>query len=188
MRLTPGRWVVTGCSGGGKSTLCAALAEAGLATVPEVGRAVVRDALAAGSDALPWADRVAFRDAVFARSLAAFDAADPSRVTMFDRSHVEAFGYSRLIGAAVPEAWVAAADARRFDTPVFVCPPWPEIFVQDAERRHDLAFALADHAATVQAYRDQGYTLVEVPKATVSERVAFVLARISAAAEVSRRP
>ena len=64
---------------------------------------------------------------------------------------------------------------RRFDTPVFVCPPWAEIFVQDRERRHDFDHACRDHAANVAAYQRAGYELIEIPRAPVADRVAFVL-------------
>lgn len=174
--------VITGASGGGKSTLVEALAALGFATQPEIGRQIVREQLGRGGDALPWADRRAFRDAVFRRSLAAYDAwrAHPGPV-FFDRSFVEALGYGTLIGAPPDAAMWAAARARPIGRPVLVCPPWADIFVTDAERRHDFAFAEADLQATLRAYRALGCDLIEIPRAPVGERVAFVLAAIGAA-------
>lgn len=52
--------LISGCSGGGKSTLLDELARHGLATIGEPGRRVVRDELASGGDALPWIDARAF--------------------------------------------------------------------------------------------------------------------------------
>jgi predicted ATPase len=46
--------LLSGCSGGGKSTLLAELAQRGFATIEEPGRRVVREELASGGDALPW--------------------------------------------------------------------------------------------------------------------------------------
>jgi predicted ATPase len=170
--------VITGASGGGKSTLVAALAARGLRTQPEIGRQIVRAQLDSGGTALPWADRVAFRDLLFAGAIAAYDqhAGAPGPV-FFDRSHVEALGYGALIGRpAGPEMW-RMARARPLAPVVFVCPLWPEIFGSDAERRHDLAFAAADMEATLAAYRALGHALCEVPQRPVADRVAFVLAR-----------
>jgi len=52
--------LISGCSGGGKSTLLDELARQGLATIGEPGRRVVRDELASAGDALPWIDALAF--------------------------------------------------------------------------------------------------------------------------------
>jgi predicted ATPase len=169
-------FVITGASGGGKSTLIAALAARGLATQPEIGREIVREQLACGGTALPWADRHAFCDLLLQRSLRAYDAwAGHPGPVFFDRSFAEALGYGHLIGQPSTAAVWAAARPRPFAQPVFVCSLWPEIFAPDAERRHDLAFAQADLAATLDAYRALGCRLVEVPRAPVEDRVAFVL-------------
>lgn len=176
-------FVITGASGGGKSTLIAALAARGLATQPEIGREIVREQVACGGTALPWADRRAFCDLLFQRSLAAYDAwAGHPGPVFFDRSFAEALGYEALIGQLPTAAAWAAARARPFAQPVFLCPLWPEIFVPDAERRHDIAFAQADLAATLDAYRALGCRLVEVPRAPLEDRVAFVLGAACAAA------
>lgn len=168
-------FVLTGASGGGKSTLLAALAERGFRTQPEIGRILVEEQLASGGNALPWSDPVAFRDLLFQRSLEAFDRHKASNeIVIFDRSFLEAIAYCRLIGEAVPSFMSAEAANRRFHDPVFVCPPWREIFTQDAERRHDFDYACRDHDANVATYRGQGYQLVELPREPVSSRVEIV--------------
>ena len=48
--------VISGCSGGGKSTLLAAFARRGYSTFDEPGRQVVKAQLACGGDGLPWSD------------------------------------------------------------------------------------------------------------------------------------
>jgi predicted ATPase len=52
--------VISGCSGGGKSTLLGELARRGHAVVEEPGRRIVRDELERSGTALPWVDGVAF--------------------------------------------------------------------------------------------------------------------------------
>ncbi len=169
-------FVLTGASSGGKSTLLAALASRGVATQPEIGRAIVEEQTACGGTALPWIDRVAFRDLLFERSLDAYDrmADHIGDVVIFDRSFLEAIAFSRLIGADVPASMIAEAGKRRFHDPVFVCPPWREIFTGDAERRHDFAFACRDHDANIETYLEFGYRIVELPKVPVSGRVDIV--------------
>ncbi len=62
--------VISGCSGGGKSTLLAELARRGLAVIAEPGRRIVRAELQCGGRALPWVDPVAFARRAVAMSLA----------------------------------------------------------------------------------------------------------------------
>jgi len=71
----------------------------------------------------------------------------------------------------------AAAERFRYRRRVFVAPPWPEIYVNDAERRQDFAEAIRSYDAVVDAYESCGYELVALPKSTVDERVDFVLSR-----------
>ncbi|MEU4542862.1 AAA family ATPase [Nonomuraea dietziae] len=57
----------------------------------------------------------------------------------------------------------------------FVAPPWPEIFENGAERRQTLEEASLTYDRVREAYLDYGYSLVELPRLAVRERVGFVL-------------
>jgi predicted ATPase len=61
-----------------------------------------------------------------------------------------------------------------------VTPPWKEIYEQDEERHQDFAEAIATHEVVVAGYVEAGYELIEIPKATVAERVEFVIDRVEA--------
>lgn len=169
-------FAITGASGGGKSTLIAALAAEGYGTVPEAGRQIVSEQVALQGTALPWLDRIAFMELLFERSIAAFDQiGDAANQTVFfDRSFIEAIAYGAVIGRSVPEAMLQAAAVRQFDAPVFVCPPWQEIFTPDTERQHDFEFACRDYEANIAAYSAAGYALVEIPRVPVPERITFI--------------
>lgn len=52
--------VISGCSGGGKSTLLGELGRRGFSTVEEPGRRIVAKELAGDGAALPWRDAKAF--------------------------------------------------------------------------------------------------------------------------------
>jgi len=171
-------FVITGASGSGKSSLIEALQRRGLTIQQEIGREIVRQQTACGGRATPWDDRLAFRDMLFAQSVTAFDAhyhTDPAKTVFFDRSFIEAIAYSDLIGEAVSESMQKHVGTRCFANPVFVCPPWKEIFIQDEERRHGFAFAVQDFEANIEAYSRLGYELLEVPKMSVKERADFVI-------------
>jgi predicted ATPase len=172
-------YVITGCSGGGKSTLIDALRRRGFLCVDEAGRHIVRQQLRIGGDATPWQDQVKFRELLLARYMDVFEeVVERNRPVFFDRGIPETIGWSRLPNVRTQEHYRAAARIYRYASKVFVTPPWPEIFKQDEERRHSLADALVQYPLALEVYLRCGYELIEIPKLPVSERVDFVLAQV----------
>ncbi|MEQ8935429.1 MAG: AAA family ATPase [Amphiplicatus sp.] len=172
-------YVISGASGGGKSTLINALRERGCKVVEEAGRDIVREQLERSGDALPWGDSAAFRDLLLARSIALFDSVEErSAPVFFDRAIPEAIGYSTLIESPLEGGALQEAIGRRYAQTVFVVPPWREIYVNDAERRKSWEEVLEDFHATCAAYRSLDYALVEIPKMPVDRRLGFIGATI----------
>ena len=168
-------FVVTGGPGSGKSTLIAALAAQGFATMPEAGRTVIRAQMAEGGSALPWADRAAFAEAMLRRDMQSYrEAQGHGAPVFFDRGVPDVVGYLRLSGLAVPAHMEKAATDLRYNARVFIAPPWREIFHQDAERKQDFAEAVRTCDAMTAVYRDLGYDLIVLPCAPVEDRVRFV--------------
>lgn len=169
-------FVITGGPGSGKSTLIDALERAGFARTQEAGRGIIQDQAVIGGRALPWKDKTLFAELMLAwelRSYAgALRAAGP---VFFDRGVPDVIGYLRLVGLPVPAHAERAAERCRYNARVFIAPPWPEIFAQDAERKQAVEEAERTYDAMVRAYGDCGYTLVHLPRTSVEERVRFVL-------------
>jgi predicted ATPase len=140
--------VLSGCSGGGKSTLIDALGARGHATVAEPGRRIVR----AGGPT-PWEDGPAFAHACIALALSDLDQARrASGPVFFDRClHDNALALDRLGHPVPPEARITPYDR------VILFPPWPEIRVLDAERRQSMAEAEAEYHALAAGYPALGY-------------------------------
>jgi len=171
--------IVTGGPGAGKTTLIDALSAAGVATSPEVGRAVIREQLAAGGDALPWSNHRAFAEAMIARELSARSAAlAMGRPVVLDRGVPDVVAFLRPSDLTVPPAIDRAAETCRYNPRVFLAPFWSAIFRNDAERRQTPEEAEAAEAVMCDTYARYGYTVVELPRASVDERVAFVRAAI----------
>lgn len=175
--MTSRHVVLSGCSGGGKSTLLAALQRRGWATVPEPGRRIVEEERRGEGRALPWIDAAAF--AMRAVELAAEDRRRMSGMggwVFYDRGLVDAaVALERATGRAARDL-VAGFD-RNHDL-VFLVPPWPEIDRTAAERRHDLAASVADYDRLAKAYPELGYETVVLPKVPVEDRVDLVLDRL----------
>ena len=166
-------FVITGGPGSGKSSVLAALN--GFHRMPESGRAVIQDEVAAGGTALPWIDPMAFAKKMLARDLDAWNAAQRLEgPVIFDRGIPDVAGYLRLCAMAVPAPVVRAMVERRYNAKVFIAPPWREIFTQDAERKQSFAEAQATHDAMREIYAQLGYELIKLPLVPVPERAAFI--------------
>jgi predicted ATPase len=166
--------VISGCSGGGKSTLLAELARRGYGVVDEPGRRIVRDELARNGTALPWIDGAAF--ARRAMSLAHADRAASLQSgdwVFFDRSLVDAAAHlQQLTGEPVLKS---LAEPRLYHRCVFLVPPWPEIYETDAERQHDFTDAVAEYERLLIAYPALGYGIAVLPKVSVAARAEIIL-------------
>lgn len=175
------RIVVTGAPGSGKTTLLAELARRGHPTVPDTARALIATRRAAGlpprpepeafARALLDADRRA-HDAV--SDLASAGSPAPAMV-FFDRCGLESLG---MLHEAAPlaEAALQREIARwRFHDPVFLLPPWPEIYTRDTERDHNFEHALRVHEALLRWYPRCGWRVHELPRADPVRRADLLL-------------
>jgi predicted ATPase len=165
--------VISGCSGGGKSTLLAELGRRGHAIVEEPGRRIVKEELLEGGLALPWRDGSAFARRAIAMALEdrALAAAVKGWV-FFDRGLVDAAAaLQHLTGEP---ALAALAREHRYHQTVFLTPPWPEIYVNDPERCHDLAGAEDEYSRMLEVYPALGYTVAILPKVGIPQRADFI--------------
>jgi predicted ATPase len=169
--------LISGCSGGGKSTLLAALGARGHHVLTEPGRRVVAAEKARGGTALPWVDMDAFLRRTLDLAMADHDAARALHgPVFFDRGVVDALiALQHLTG----EAPGARARRYRYAGSVFLAPPWPEIFETDTARRHGLPEAEAEYNRLRTAFPALGYQTTLLPKAPVEARVDFLLSAIS---------
>ncbi|MCR8725222.1 AAA family ATPase [Frigidibacter sp. ROC022] len=169
----PRHIILSGCSGGGKSTLLAALAARGHATVPEPGRRLVQAALAGQGGVLPWEDGPGFAAACIDLAVADHAAVrDRGGPVFFDRSGLDAVLWLQARGLALPAA-AGEVLAQRFER-VFLVPPWPELRVEDAERKGSMAEAEAEYHALAAGYPALGHPVTLLPKGTVAKRPAFL--------------
>jgi predicted ATPase len=171
---------LSGCSGGGKSTLLAELARRGYATVEEPGRRIVQQELAENGSALPWIDAGAFLRRAIAMALADREAAAGHQGwVFFDRGLIDALSGLRTLGEVAD--FEALASANRYHRRVFLAPPWPEIYATDPERPHTLAEALPEYERLLTDYAALGYDVAILPHLPVARRADFILEHLSGA-------
>ena len=174
-------FVITGGPGAGKTTLVAAMQAKGLAVAPEAGRAIVRAQRAIGGPAGHDRDQALYTELMLAWEIRSFEEAREAQgIRLFDRGIPDLVGYCRLIGKPVPAHVTRAVELFRYNETVFILPPWPEIYVQDAERSQSLEEAERTYEAMRTAYVEGGYRPVHLPRASVEERREFLLAAIQA--------
>ncbi len=157
----------------GKTTLIGHLQAMGERVVEETARAVIREQVEAGGEAVPWLDNNAFVARCAERDIGIFDAlAGETRRVFFDRGIIHSYGAN---GALPSPRILEAVRTRRYNPRVFIFPPWREIYATDSERRQDWQVAEATFGIIRARLPTLGYEPIVVPKASVEVRAAFVL-------------
>ncbi|MGN7828763.1 AAA family ATPase [Agrobacterium radiobacter] len=168
--------ILSGCSGGGKSTLLAELARRGFATVEEPGRRIVIEETRNNGTALPWIDIEAFARRAIAMALEDRQKAPAEGLVFFDRGLIDAASALRHVSG---DGFIdTLKNTHRYNRLVFLTPPWPEIYQGDDERRHDFDAAVEEYERLVRDYEALGYDSVVLPKSGIEERADSILARI----------
>lgn len=162
------RVVLTGCSGGGKSTLLAELGARGYATVAEPGRRVIAAERASGGNGFPWENAERFSALAFWMAVGDHATADEG-LTFFDRSALDQAAWFAREGRDMPGV------LPEYDRTVFVAPPWAEIFETDDDRQHGWDDAVAEYNDLMKRLPVWGYLCHVLPKTSVQERADWVL-------------
>lgn len=176
--------VISGCSGGGKSTLLAELALRGYAVVEEPGRRIIAAERQTGGQALPWVDLAAFARRAVAVALEDYALAlGRSGWVFFDRGLIDAA--TALQHCTGEPVLGALGQGRRYHRRIFLAPPWKEIYRNDGDRKHDLREAMAEYERLLSAYLSLGYDVTILPKVSVQERADFIAGMLAAAGKAA---
>lgn len=171
--------VFTGGPGSGKTSVINRLKALNYQCAPEVGRKVIQQQVEIQGTALPWVDKVAFRDEMVREDINNYHAYGAcQQPVFFDRSIIDCYGYSMLEKLTVSDELTNCCHELTYWQNVFIFPPWKSIFSNDAERKQDFDLAVATYEEMVKAYTTFGYSLIEVPQKSVNERVQFILTKI----------
>lgn len=169
--------VISGCSGGGKSTLLSELKINGFTVFEEVGRALVKEQMDLNSSITPWQNPQPFCELLIHRSIDVFHQAKninsaKDNVIFFDRCFLEGVNYFQILNLNKYDHFI---DELRYYSTIFMTPPWKKIYLQDEERKHSFEDGLKEYEQLLKFYPRSGYKILVIPKFSVKERIQFVL-------------
>ncbi|MES2872670.1 MAG: AAA family ATPase [Bacteroidota bacterium] len=166
--------IITGGPGSGKTTLINSLEQLSYNCSKEASRQLIIEQVAKKSDCLPWINLGAFADLVLERIILLYENASKEQITFFDRGIPDIIAYLTAAKLPVPSAYYDALTQYPYNNTVLILPPWPEIYLNDDERWQTYEESVAIYQAIRETYQSLNFTLVEVPKTSISGRVAFV--------------
>ena len=171
--------VISGCSGGGKSSLLRELAARGYRVFTEPGRQIVKEQNFIGGPAIPGKNPRKFAELCISRGIHNMILAASTRAhVFFDRSIVDNINGLQWMPGGAPRHFHRALELFRYAEKVFMTPPWPELFRNDPERTHSLDDAIAEYRTLIPAYQRLGHKVIILPKVSVKERVDFILQKL----------
>lgn len=167
-------FIVTGGPGAGKTTLLDAAAADGMRVGWEAARAIIQAQAVIDGPAHHFGDRALFAELMLDRDVQTHMALGNGAPALCDRGIPELVCYCRDWGVVDDGHFRRAAEVYRYNPIVFFAPPWREIFVTDSERVEGWEHAQRVYASLRDGYVELGYRIVELPRAPVAERLAFV--------------
>jgi predicted ATPase len=170
------KYIITGGPGSGKTSIIEALSQSGYTTFPEVSRTLIRQQMQLEQGVLPWKNMEGFASLALQEMRQQHEHATAmDRLCFFDRGIPDIIGYIHFSNLVLSSDFFKVAQDHVYAPVVFICPPWPEIYVNDPERPQTFQDALDLFHSIKTAYETLDYTIMEVPRDIVSVRVQFIL-------------
>lgn len=170
-------FVITGGPGVGKTTLIKELQTAGYLVVEENARKIIQQQMLKDGEALPWKSKLLYAKLMLEAAVNSYQTVIKKQVSnpvFFDRGILDTICYMSIENIPIPLAIRDMTLAYPYATKVFILPPWEEIYQTDNERKQTWEEAVFTFDRMKETYLDYGYEVIEVPKAAVGLRRAFI--------------
>lgn len=167
--------MIAGGPSTGKTAVVKGIENEGFKCFHEISREITLQAREEGIEQLFLTDPILFSKRILEGRLQQFKASEflPDALVFFDRGLPDVVAYLDCFGTPYPEEFSKICKAYTYDT-IFLLPPWREIHTADNERYENFEEALRIHEYLLNAYKSFGYTVIEVPKLPIAERVDFI--------------
>lgn len=169
------RFIITGGPGSGKTNLLEALRTLNYSCSEEASRQLIIQEVKQKSNCLPWTDLSCFADKVLQKMISSYEATKGNELTFYDRGIPDIIAYLKVADLPVPEYYYDACQQHLYHQTVFILAPWQEIYVNDSERWQTYSESEQLYMGIKETYKSLNYSLVDVPKLTVSKRANFVV-------------
>lgn len=173
-------FIFTGGPGAGKTTVLEQLQQQGYLIVPEVARAIIKEQNQMNGNITHTGDRMAYRDLMLQHAIRDFIQMSASnKPVFFDRGIPDLYSYSKRFCDDLSVEVLQAIQHYRYNARVIIFPPWSDIYCHDTERKQNFQEAIETYEAIQSGYTECGYTLIEMPKESVENRIKFIMKILS---------
>jgi predicted ATPase len=168
---------ITGGPGGGKSSLLNALNKKGFKNIDETGRAIIKERLSKGLPPRPAPEE--FAEQMFQRDYKNYISnLSTNEILFFDRSFLDSAALVRETNLLHFEKIKNTIVTHKFNSNIFITPPWEEIYCNDSERDQTFEEAINTYKSLFKWHELNGYKPIILPKTSVEKRTEFVLNEI----------
>ena len=171
-------YVITGAPGTGKTSIINALKERGYCCIDENSREIIADQIINGGEILPWKNQIAFENLISSKRAKQYARIPKDEIYFFDRSAIDCIAYLKVNNLETSTEILDVIKNCKFNSNVFYTPIWKEIYTNDSERKEDIEKAKIIENFLLSTYQYFDYTLIEIPKLTIEERVDFILSKM----------
>ncbi len=168
--------MLIGGPGTGKSSVLTALENRKFHCMPEVSREVTIKAKEEGIEQLFLTDPILFSKLLLEGREQQYIAATQSSsdIVFFDRGLPDVHAYMEYTKEAYPSYFLEKSTQYKYDY-VFLFKPWKEIYTSDSERYESYEESLTIDIYLQKAYKELGYSIINVPFGSIKERTNFIL-------------
>lgn len=170
-------YIITGGPGVGKTTVIDELQHVGFLTIREEARRIIKEQLSVGGDGVPWKDKALYARLMLDASATTFEEiinTECSEPVFFDRGLLDVVCYMDMESIPMSNAVTEITGRCVYNKNVFILPPWQEIYKTDNERKQSWEEAVYTFAKMKETYSKYGYNVIELPRASVSEKRQFI--------------
>ena len=186
------KYVLTGGTSVGKTTVIDILSKLGYATFPEFSRAIINDELKKENGVLPWINPSKFQDMYAKRQALEENEIEKYlkqnrtdeqflNAIFMDRCIIDGIAFCQHTKVAIPQeidehVQKIRSESADYDL-IFVLEPLDQYHF-DEGRVLKPEESLAIQRIKKKSYKDYGYTLISVPFMSPKERVRFILEKV----------